>query len=260
MPPTPQEQFDRDVNALAQKLTGDNEVSSGLEFGVAASIEEVLAAWQLVYETYHTAGLIDSNSHQIHCTDQAVNSDTAVFIGAIDSQIVSTATCIHDNGAGLPLDAEYKKELDAMRRDGRKLTEVGLLADRRSMLSRRIDSLLILMHYAYDYAFLDDGTDIIIGVHPRHARFYKRMFGFDICGSERSYATVKDHPVVLLQLKRTAQDTLDPLPRGLQYFIETPLPTNPFLHRFNPSLRQIAGSPIEQYLRDKYPDTMRLAS
>lgn len=232
--------------------SNDDQIETALHFGVASSLDEVLEAWGLVYSTYRRMDLIDPNPYRIHTSPQAPGPQSVVISGRIHDTTASTLTCIRDTDAGLPLDHEYKDELDAMRAQGKHLTEIGLLADRRQHLARAADSLFMLMHYSLDYAFRDTGTDAVIGVHPRHARFYRRAFGFEPCGPERTYAVVKDRPVILLKLDGEAQDRLNPPPRGLRYLMDHPVPQDMYDKRYRFSQDQIAGSPIEEFLAQRH--------
>ena len=245
---------DKNLAELEQRFEPghDDPIDTALQFGVASSLDQVLEAWRLVYSNYRRMELIDPNPHRLHTTADAPQPTSAVIIGSIRHQVVSTLTCIRDTDMSLPLDREYKKELDELRSTGRRLTEIGLLADRRQQLARAADSMFMLMHYAYDYAFRDGGTDLIIGVHPRHARFYRRAWGFELCGPERTYAAVKDRPVVLLRLDKEAQHQLNPRPRGLQYVIEHPVPHDMFDRRYDFAKDQVAASPIGKFLAQHY--------
>ncbi len=224
---------------------------SQITYGVASHLEQVVSAWHLVYQCYRRIALIDPNPHEIHTTPQAVSPGTAVILGCVAGTPVSTLSCIRDGADGLPLDGEYHDELDELRDQGRMLTEIGLLADRREHMARSADSLIMLMHYSVDYSFRDQGSDAIIGVHPRHSRFYQRFFGFEQFGSERTYAVVNDRPVVLLRLTKESFNTLDPLPRGLRYLHENPVPDKQYegLYPFNEA--EVWDSPLGAYLRSQ---------
>lgn len=247
-----EERTEGDALAVEPQPASGEPIRTGLRFAVASSLEHVLGAWRLVYASYRRIGLIKPNPYRIHTRPQAPRPDTVVIGGWIRGRVVSTATCIRDHGRGLPLDSEYKPQLDQLRGQGRKLSEIGLLADRREQISRITDSLLMLMHYVYDYAFTDGGTDLMIGVHPRHSRFYMRLFGFELFGSERRYAAVNDRPVVLLRRTQDTGQSNGHLPRGLQYFRDHPLPIDAFQHRFDFNPAEVDPSPIGQFIRTGY--------
>ncbi|EQD39417.1 hypothetical protein B1B_15365, partial [mine drainage metagenome] len=163
-----------------------------------------------------------------------------------------TMTLFRDNPMGLALDSVYAPYLDELRRKGRRLLEVGMLADRRQSASRSIGALFNMMRWAIHYALQTDLTDIVIGVHPRHAQFYIRCYGFEKFAPPTSYALVRDNPVVLLRLPLLEGLAKDVLPRGLADACDNPLPGNAFSHRFAFEPEQLHGSLIAAFLKARY--------
>ncbi|MEX2215239.1 MAG: hypothetical protein WD768_13990 [Phycisphaeraceae bacterium] len=224
----------------------------GLHFDVARSLDEVIESWALVYGSYRRKKLIPPNRHRIHTTPYAAGPQAIVFVGRIGPLTVSTMTGIMDSDAQLPLDRVYGEELCAFRRQGRRMMEVSLFADRRENLARSSGSLLQLMRYAWCWGIHQGVTDFVIGVHPRHARFYSRAFGFEPAGPQKSYAAVNDHPVVLLRGEPGVQLVRSPLPRGLQYFVDNPVPPAAFESRYPFPASELCTSPIEAFLSDRH--------
>src|SRR2546421_4112568 len=176
------------------------EPRTGLHYHIASTIEDVLDAWRLVYLSYQRDELIDPNPFGIHTVPQAVGPNTAVAIARYGNLAVSTLSAYADGPAGLPLESVYHWEIEAIRRSGRLPMEVGLLADRRDQVSRSVESLFELMRFAFYFAVdlaSEQGIVGVVGVHPRHAPFYKRLFGFEQIGALKSYPSVRDRPVVL---------------------------------------------------------------
>jgi hypothetical protein len=225
--------------------------SSGLTFYVARTLDEVVTAWRMVYLAYRRGGLIDANPFRIHTAPQAATADAAVIAAQIGDMTVSTLTAFADGRGDLPLDRVYHAELNALRDQGRSLMEVGLFADRRLELHRSAESLFELMRYAFYYGLRTKVTDFIIGVHPRHARFYTRAFGFEPFGGARTYPAVNHRPVVLLRGDLDARLKLKPLHPALDYFVNNPVPDSLFDGRFGFAPRDVAGSVIEQFLEDQ---------
>ena len=166
---------------------------------------------------------------------------------ARESLTVTTLTAMADGPKGLPLDRVYKDELTKLRGQGRTLVEVGLFADRRKHLARTAEALFQLMRYAFFYGKERGMTDFVIGVHPRHARFYIRALGFDYLGAERVYPAVNDRPVVLLRGDIQARLKCDPLHPALDFFVKNPLEADEFRHRFEFKPLQIVGSSLEAF-------------
>jgi hypothetical protein len=235
-----------------------DDTTSGLSFAVATTLDEVLEAWQLVYRAYLRIGLIDAHEFGIHTNPHAVSPNATVVVGRIRGETVSTMTGIHDSEAGLPLDAVYREELDRLRQAGRRLTEVGLFADRRVEFRRMLGALLGLMRLAFYWGYGEGWSDIVIGVHPHHARFYEQLIGFETLGAVRSYSVVNDRPVVLLGLNPAERAKTQPLPRGLASFLRHPPPPGTFDHRFRFDAVSLARSPLAGYLAYRADRTTHL--
>jgi hypothetical protein len=113
--------------------------------------------------------------------------------------IIGTLTLGLDMGDGLAADALYKRELDELRAQGRHVCEITKLAVDQSVGSRRV--LAALFHIAFIHARRLHGcTDVVVEVNPCHVRFYERMLGFRVFGSERLCPRV-NAPAVLLRLE-----------------------------------------------------------
>ena len=95
----------------------------------ATSLEHVQSAWRLVYDRYTEMGLIDPNPFRIHAVPTAVGEHACVIWGPEGLEVGYTMTLFRDNPMGLALDSVYASHLDKLRRNGRRLLEVGMLAD-----------------------------------------------------------------------------------------------------------------------------------
>ncbi len=226
---------------------------AGLQFHCAQSLDEVLEAWQLVYIAYRRKNLIHPNPHRLHTTRYAAGPQSAVITGRIGPLVVTTMTAILDSPAGLPLDRVYLQELDALRKAGRRMMEISLFADRRENLARSSAALLQLMRFVWHWGMHEGVTDFIIGVHPRHARFYSRAFGFEPCAPERTYPAVNDHPVIFLRGEPAAQLIRDPMPRGLEFFAQNPISPEEFARRYRFPSRDIRSSALTNFLDESVP-------
>ncbi len=215
----------------------------------ATSLEQVESAWRLVYERYSHMGLIDENPFGIHAAPTSVGQHACVIWGPEGPEVGYTMTLFRDNPTGLALDSVYARELDELRQQGRRLLEVGMLADRRRSAARSVGALFSMMRWAIYYGLHTDLTDIVIGVHPRHAQFYVRCYGFEQFAPPTSYPLVRNNPVVPLRLRLLEELAKDELPRGLVNARDNPLPARKFLHRFAFEPQQLRGSLIAGYLK-----------
>lgn len=109
---------------------------------------------------------------------------------------IGTITVSFDSPQKLSCDDAFGPEVDAMRREGRKLCEFTKLAVDPTTATKRV--LASLFHVAYIVAHRIRGYDtLLIEVNPRHVRYYERMLGFRVIGSERLNRSVRA-PAVLL--------------------------------------------------------------
>ena len=232
----------------------DPTVAGGLRFVVSESITEVESAWRLVHDSYARIGLIEPNSAGVHTVPHAVHPDTAVIVGfEPGDQIVSTMSAYLDRPGGLPLDAVYADQLNAMRQQGARLMEVGLFADRREKITRTLSALMDLMRFTFYYGVHRRATDIVIGVHPHHAGFYRRVLAFSDFGEEAGCPSVNGSPMVPLRLPIATSLELDPLPKGLAYFKTNPVPGSAYEGRVSLQLSAMVGTAIGAFLAGRLP-------
>lgn len=214
----------------------------------ATSLEQVQSAWRLVYNRYSQMGLIEANPFGIHAVATAVGPHASVIWGPDGADVGYTMTLFRDNPMGLALDSVYGEHLDDLRQQGRRLLEVGMLADRRENAARGIGALFSMMRWAIYYGLHNDLTDVLIGVHPRHAGFYIRCYGFEKFADATSYPLVKNAPVVGLRLRLREGLANDVLPRGLADARDNPIPASAFSNTFAFAPEQLRGSLIEGFL------------
>ena len=221
----------------------------GPRFRAAGSLAEVVSAWEVVYRVYGDAGLIDPNPYRIHTVPHAVGPQAAVILDVLQSMIVSTVTVMRDTDAGLPLDIIFRDEIDALRAGGRQITEAGLYVDRRDAGMQAADSVLSLVNFVLTWSFARGGTDLIIGVHPRHEVFYEDFYGFERLGPERPFPVVNNHRCVLLRLAREQMDQpAGRRPRGLRFYQLAPPPMSFFEDRTDFHEDSEARDTIDAYL------------
>lgn len=129
-------------------------------------------------------------SHGMLYSIYSLLPDTAHIVAKSHLQAISTLTQIFDCGTfGLPMDSIYKKELDEIRDQGRKIIELSALATPREHRWKNI--FLYLVQVMYWYSVYSEVDDVCIAVNPRHVRYYKHMFPFEMFGPERNYARVE---------------------------------------------------------------------
>lgn len=167
-----------------------------INYKVASTFQEVTEAWCLVYKQYLAASLIMPNELSVFTFPEYISPNAAVFMGKKMGHTVCTVSAVLDSQSGLPLDHYYKEELDKMRGEGKKLIEIGLLADTRA--AGNFNNITGLMAGIARYGVFSEHHDFVIGVHPRRMAFFNQVFGFSQVGEIRDYGKLKTAPVVLL--------------------------------------------------------------
>ncbi|HEX7448222.1 MAG TPA: hypothetical protein VF306_11785, partial [Pirellulales bacterium] len=100
--------------------------------------------------------------------------------------------------------------------------EVSSLADRRRHLSRSLPLFVQLMRLMVQSARQQGIRQLLVAVHPRHSRFYKRFLSFEPLGDEKSYPLVRNNPAVALLLDFDKLDRVRPV--NYETFFGAPLP------------------------------------
>jgi len=191
---------------------------------IAQTLEDVTAAWHLLYKVYLEAGYIKPNPLEIHINPKAITKETLVVLNKIGNEVVGTVSGVTDCLGILPLDSIYHNELQDLRKNGAILTEICLFAD-ISFFDKRYrsrDTLLDMIAYVFTFGVMMNCTHFVCGVNPRFTKMYQHIFGFQQIGDVKLYCGVDQMPVVLL-----VADFENMLEKGLtnpalDYFIRHP--------------------------------------
>ncbi|MBW1795988.1 MAG: hypothetical protein JRJ38_16460 [Deltaproteobacteria bacterium] len=165
----------------------------------AETRDELEQAFSLVYREYLRSDYITKpNGSRICATIYHVLPETAVFTCTFFHTVVGTFTYILDGKLfGLPMDALYHKELNALRDANRRLVEISSLAISRENRGRNV--FMQLFRAVYWYAIFRNVNDLCIMVNPKHVEFYKTICLFEDLGPEKYYPKV-GAPAVALRL------------------------------------------------------------
>jgi hypothetical protein len=129
-------------------------------------------------------------------TDHSVTKFTLAAME--NDQSIGTITVSLDSQAKLSADDAFGEEVNALRAEGKRICEFTKLAVDPTTATKRV--LAALFHVAYIVAHRIRGFDtLLIEVNPRHVRYYERMLGLKVIGSERLNRTVRA-PAVLLSV------------------------------------------------------------
>ncbi len=112
-----------------------------------------------------------------------VNANVCTFAAYADAHLAGTMSLRLDSSEGLAADLLFRREIDQLRREGRRVCEFTRLAVDVSHGSRPV--LAGLFHTVYLYAKKIHAFDhVVIEVNPRHVAYYKRSLGFEVMGAE----------------------------------------------------------------------------
>jgi hypothetical protein len=114
--------------------------------------------------------------------------------------VISTLSLVRDGELGLPLEAVYPREVRERRAEGLRLAEVSCLADRRRDIVRFFPLFCELARLMIQMCEREAVDQLLVAVHPRHARMYRRAMGFKQVGDDRDYPAVNGNPAVMLSL------------------------------------------------------------
>ncbi|MHB1287495.1 MAG: N-acyl amino acid synthase FeeM domain-containing protein [Leptospirales bacterium] len=116
---------------------------------------------------------------------------------ARDGDVIGTITIgIDSKEEGLLADEGYREELDKLRAQGKKISEFNGLAIDSSVQSKLVVARLFHIAMLYPWGIFGH-SDLVIEVTPVHARFYRRMLGFEQIGLERICPRVNTKGVLL---------------------------------------------------------------
>ncbi len=167
---------------------------------VASSRDERQGAFRLAYNAYHRAGLCEARDEGLRITPYQLLPTTDIIVAILRGEVISTLSLVRDGELGLPVEAVYPEEVRQRRANGLKLAEVSCLADRRKDAARFFSLFSELAQVMIQMADREVVDQLLIAVHPRHARMYCRAMAFKQIGDARDYEAVNGNPAVLLCL------------------------------------------------------------
>ena len=101
---------------------------------------------------------------------------------------------VRDGELGLPMESVYPEEVAGLRLRKLTLAEVSCLAETHDSAANAQSARFQLMPLVAQLACHRGVDQLLIAVHPRHARFYQRFMGFDVLGEERRYEQASGKP------------------------------------------------------------------
>lgn len=164
----------------------------------ACTADDLRQAYRLVHDVYLGTGFIASDPSGMRVRIFETSAETATFVAKVEGKVVAVLSVVEDSpDLGLPSDCVFKPELDAMRRAGRRLCEVTNQAVAEEYRKSGVPTEL--MRCAIAVSLTEGYDEAIAAVSPSHNGFYDLM-GFRQVGSQRSYSTTIDDPVIAVSM------------------------------------------------------------
>lgn len=202
----------------------------------AETLEELKAAYRLVYKEYLLRGYCRANSSQMHFNVFCLWPETRTFLLKKNEQLVGTISLLMDSPAGLPIEPLFPEEIAALKAPQKSFAEVGMLALDRELFPKRSFSLtdfqklvcsFYLFKLMFEYARWKGVTDLVIAVHPKHKELY-RFLCFQEIGPVRSYEGACGKPALLMHLDapRAEKELSVTHASAARYFLKQPTAVN----------------------------------
>jgi len=180
-------------------LTEDTSATAAtVRIKLACSSEEQAAADRFLAMRYAWRGYVADTNPADQSFDKGGSLNYFTLLAYREDRTAGTLTVGVDAGNGLLVDEANREIVDGLRKTGRRVVELRRLA----VLDERGAKVVLAHLFRAAYLVgreLHDATDVLIEVNPRHASFYRRIFGFVRMGDEWICARV-NAPAVLLWL------------------------------------------------------------
>jgi hypothetical protein len=178
---------------------------SGVPCRVCSNRQDLFAAFRLVYDEYVRSGLMKANAAEMRITPYHLLPTTEVLVALERGDVACTASIVQDSPeCGLPMESVYPEEIARLRLDGQSLVEVSCLAEKHNPVEKPQSPVFQLFPLVAQLAYRRGADQLVIAVHPRHARFYQRFLGFNLIAEERNYGKVCGKPAVALAMDLNA--------------------------------------------------------
>lgn len=202
--PLPPEDFRK--KTIRDSLPGFEANLDDVTFCKASSAKEFMSCFRLLHDVYVQAGFIQPSIPPLRIIPQHSDPETIVLMGCLtndqaEKRPIYTASIFPDKEQGLPMDTGFKREVDVLRNQGRRVVEAGCLASHP--LYRKgnknipmIGNRMVVSHSINTF----NADDLLITTHPKYLKIYEDILLFDKIGEISSFSYVNDNPAVALRL------------------------------------------------------------
>jgi hypothetical protein len=168
--------------------------------GPAQGLFDLFGAFRLVYRNGRSTGTCRENRYWMALTPFALLPEAVTFVARQGGTVVSTATVFADTPLGLPADETFADRTWRRRSRGRRVAELGLVADRRAVRLGRLGYLVRLVGMARDYARrICQARDLVTVVPPCQVYAFAQRFGFASEAEPRPNPALAEHLSVFMR-------------------------------------------------------------
>jgi hypothetical protein len=223
-------------------------VGRTLEVKIASERADLESAFRLLAAGYRARGYEMPSTKLFRYSPYHVLPDTVTVVAKDRDRVVATLSLVPDTSLlGLPMECIYARELNELRREGRRLAEPTSLADCDLAAREFLLVFKTFIKVIFQYHVRRGGDSWVITVNPRHRNFYLKVLGFEPLGPCRSYPYVQDHPAEAFFLDREL--LVSKAPEMHRFIFGAPLP-EPVLKVRPWSVEQVAYFGSQSTLTD----------
>jgi len=158
-----------------------------IKISLAKKDEDYRLGFSLIYEMYYNRKLITTSFEDFlkkNLTKLYNYPNKIMILVKRNKKVTATATLLIDNGPlySLPCEFLYKNEVQYLRKNNKRITEVVRLAS-----IDNLESLFRLFRFLYKSAFRLNCSDILCTITKKHFYFYKRFFFFENISKKVSF-------------------------------------------------------------------------
>lgn len=166
----------------------------------ARSRRDLGDAFQIVYDRYIRDGLAERNHFGLRILPHQLLDTSWVLLSKRAHVALGTLTLIEDGAMGLPIEQLYPAEIWRLRRQQLRIAELACFALLDQSAGDSLGVLRALLQLACEIGFSRGVDELVICIHPKRARFYRRRLGFEEIGPIRGCPWVRDQPAVAMKL------------------------------------------------------------
>ena len=164
----------------------------------AETPEALKAAFRLAYEAFLARGYCKPNSSGMHYHHFALLPESRTFILTKKDELLGTIGLVPDSPCGVPMESSFPGEIAALRRSGKRIAEVTLLALKLEAFKQKAFVLTNLPKFTAAFQLFSEmfayargnGIDsLVITVNQKHEDLY-RYLTFEPIGAVRNYPGV----------------------------------------------------------------------